>query len=184
MKQCPRCSATNDVNARFCANCGYTATTVNQQQYAVPIKKKSKLLLPLGILGGVIGLCALFGIIGGISNMVDKNKTNQGSTITVNSSDSGQTSKPKTIQAPPVEKAAPTKSETGVTMANFNKIKTGMTYSEVVKILGSEGEVMSENEMAGYKTEMYQWQGDSFVSNMNAMFQNRKLISKAQFGLK
>lgn len=71
----------------------------------------------------------------------------------------------------------------GVTMANFNKIKNGMRYEEVVKILGKEGEVLSETEAGGYKTVMYKWDGEGF-SNLNAMFQNGKLISKAQFGLK
>lgn len=84
--------------------------------------------------------------------------------------------------------STPAPSETaGVTMENFSKLKTGMKYDEVVKILGKEGEVLSENEMGGYRTVMYKWDGEgdsSWGANMNAMFQNGKLVSKSQFGLK
>lgn len=70
-------------------------------------------------------------------------------------------------------------------MSEFNQIQDGMSYSDVVKIIGSQGEMMSSNSIGGYKTVMYKWDGSgSFGANMNAMFQNDKLISKAQFGLK
>jgi hypothetical protein len=71
----------------------------------------------------------------------------------------------------------------GVTLENFGRLKDGMTYPEVVKILGKEGTEISSSNIAGYKTVMYQWEGQGF-GNMNAMFQNGKLVSKAQFGLK
>jgi septal ring-binding cell division protein DamX len=58
-----------------------------------------------------------------------------------------------------------------------------VTYEEVVKIIGFEGTEMSSTEIGGIKTIMYSWQNDD-GSNMNAMFQNNKLNTKAQFGLK
>jgi hypothetical protein len=70
-----------------------------------------------------------------------------------------------------------------VTMEEFKKIKNGMTYEEVVEIIGFEGTEMSSTEIGGIKTIMYSWQNDD-GSNMNAMFQNNKLNTKAQFGLK
>jgi hypothetical protein len=74
---------------------------------------------------------------------------------------------------------------TGVNMVNYSKLQTGMSYEEVVSILGSNGEEMSSNDIAGYKSVMYKWDGDgSFGANLNAMFQNGKLIQKAQYGLK
>lgn len=77
-----------------------------------------------------------------------------------------------------------TKTTAGINLANFNLIKTGMKYDQVVKILGKEGEVLSETEMAGYKTVIYKWDGAGLGANMNAVFQNEKLISKSQYGLK
>jgi hypothetical protein len=77
------------------------------------------------------------------------------------------------------------KDTTGVNMENYSKLQTGMSYEEVVRILGKQGEEMSSNDIAGYRTVMYMWDGDSgFGANMNAIFQNGKLVSKAQFGLK
>ena len=70
-------------------------------------------------------------------------------------------------------------------MENYNRLKTGMTYAQVVQILGKEGEELSSNEIGGYTTVMYKWDGDAgWGANMNAMFQNGKMNSKSQFGLK
>ena len=71
-----------------------------------------------------------------------------------------------------------------VNKAAFQSLKTGMSYRQAVAILGSEGEEISSNEIGGAKTVMYKWEGGGFGANMNAMFQNDKLISKAQMGLK
>ena len=76
------------------------------------------------------------------------------------------------------------RSGAGVTMENYNKLQTGMTYEQVVDILGEEGKEMSSNDIAGYKNVMYMWKAGGFsVGNMNAMFQNDALIQKAQFEL-
>ncbi|OYD07593.1 DUF3862 domain-containing protein [Paludifilum halophilum] len=76
------------------------------------------------------------------------------------------------------------KKDSGVTLDNFQKIENGMTYDEVVEILGKEGELISEAGEGQYKTEMYQWEGDSgFGANMNVTFQNDEVQSKAQAGL-
>lgn len=110
-------------------------------------------------------------------------------------SERSTTSTPSGTQNPPAHqtprkgddtaaKETPRKEVGAVNMENFNKLKTGMKYSEVVEILGKEGEILSETEVGGYKTVMYKWDGESLLSNMNAMFQNGKMISKAQFGLK
>ncbi|NLQ05068.1 DUF3862 domain-containing protein [Cylindrospermopsis raciborskii] len=78
----------------------------------------------------------------------------------------------------------PERERGGVTMANYNKLRTGMTYEQVVKILGEEGKEISSNDIAGYKNVMYMWKAGGFsVGNMNAMFQNGALVQKAQFEL-
>ena len=74
---------------------------------------------------------------------------------------------------------------TGVTMENYNKLQTGMTYDQVVSILGEEGKEMSSNDIGGYKNVMYMWKAGGFsVGNMHAMFQNGALVQKAQFELR
>ena len=78
----------------------------------------------------------------------------------------------------------PERERGGVTMANYNRLQTGMTYEQVVEILGEEGKEMSSNDMAGYKNVMYMWKAGGFsAGNMNAMFQNGALVQKAQFEL-
>lgn len=72
----------------------------------------------------------------------------------------------------------------GVTMAQYNRIKSGMSYNKVVSILGQPTEELSSSEMMGITTVMYMWEGNSLGGNMNVMFQNKKVVSKAQFGLK
>jgi len=87
-------------------------------------------------------------------------------------------------EVPPTEAEA-SDSETGVTLANFNKLQNGMSYAEVVAILGRDGTVLSESDIAGFHTVMYSWEADKGIlgANMNAMFQNGELVQKAQFGL-
>lgn len=71
-----------------------------------------------------------------------------------------------------------------VTKEQYLALKSGMSYSDAVSILGCPGEEMSSTDMAGYSTVMYMWEGSSMGANMNAMFQNDKMVSKAQFGLR
>jgi hypothetical protein len=72
----------------------------------------------------------------------------------------------------------------GVTLAQFHQLADGMTYTRAAEILGGPGAEMSRTSISGTTTVMYAWQGSGSVgANMNAIFQNDKLISKAQFGL-
>jgi DNA-directed RNA polymerase subunit RPC12/RpoP len=78
------------------------------------------------------------------------------------------------------------------TLAEFQRLQTGMSYEQVVEIIGAEGTLVSSNTLPGVPgfsdpitTEMYSWEGHGGLgANMNAMFQNYALISKSQFGLK
>lgn len=76
-----------------------------------------------------------------------------------------------------------------VTKSEFSQIQNGMSYREVVAIIGAEGEELTSNTIEGVPgltdeivTVMYMW-GNADGANMNAMFQNDKLIQKSQFGL-
>ena len=72
----------------------------------------------------------------------------------------------------------------GVTMARYTALPHGISYHDAVAILGADGTELSSNEIGGTKTVMYQWPGQGRGANMNATFQNDKLVSKAQFGLR
>ncbi|HEC62755.1 MAG TPA: hypothetical protein ENI27_10965 [bacterium] len=70
-----------------------------------------------------------------------------------------------------------------ITKARFMELETGMSHAQAVLVIGKEGELLSENNIAGFHTAMYSW-ANWDESNMNIMFQNDRLIQKAQFGLK
>lgn len=73
-----------------------------------------------------------------------------------------------------------------ISKAEYNQIKSGMTYEEVVEIVGSEGEIMSE--VGDPKDELYtfvvMWEGEGQLgANANFTFQGGKMEMKAQVGL-
>ena len=78
-------------------------------------------------------------------------------------------------------------SEGSISLEEFNKIETGMTYDEVCDIVGGEGTLGSSVDVGigeEYKTEIYQWTGDGSIgANANVSFQGGKVVSKAQIGL-
>jgi hypothetical protein len=80
----------------------------------------------------------------------------------------------------------PAKNSPKISKAEFNQLKNGMTYDEVVKIIGSKGELLSSSGQKGTDTytTIYSWDGEgSLGANANVTFQGGKLISKAQFGV-
>ena len=84
------------------------------------------------------------------------------------------------------ETAAPVSKDDGkLTEEKFKQITDGMTYEEVVKIIGSEGKIMSETGSAGepYHTVMYEFETDGALAASTMTFQGGKLINKAQFGV-
>jgi len=70
-----------------------------------------------------------------------------------------------------------------VTMDAYRGLKTGMNYIDACATIGFWGTEITRSDLAGYTTVMYAWQNPG-GSNMNAMFQNGQLVSKAQFGLR
>jgi hypothetical protein len=75
------------------------------------------------------------------------------------------------------------RSASGVTLAAYMRIENGMSYEQVREIIGRDGQEISSSNIAGYLTVMYSWKNWN-GSNMNAMFQNDQLVTKAQFGLR
>ena len=70
-----------------------------------------------------------------------------------------------------------------ITLDEFNAIETGMTYEEVVAIVGSEGTVMSEASVGDVTTTMYYWYADNGIANANVTISDGKVFAKAQVGL-
>lgn len=72
-----------------------------------------------------------------------------------------------------------------ITLEEYNKIETGMTYEQVVEIVGSNGTVSSQVEANGYKIVIITWYGNGVAgSNANVTFTNNAVTGKAQVGLK
>ena len=93
--------------------------------------------------------------------------------LTTRSTDSsGRMVLPTSIAAPPPV----------VTKAEYDQVGNGMTYEQVTAIIGASGSELSRGDLAGFTSVMYSWT-NSNSSGMNAMFQNGKLVQKAQFGL-
>lgn len=74
-----------------------------------------------------------------------------------------------------------------ISLAEFNAITTGMTYDEVVSIIGGPGEILSQVDLGlgiGAATVMYSWPGEGGVgANATVMFQGGQVVSKSQAGL-
>ena len=110
------------------------------------------------------------------------------------SSDDGSTNPAETTNTPPAattatpETTAPAKKSGKINMEKFEKINSGMTYEEVVAIIGEKGELSSEVDMgigSDFVTQIYTWQGEGILlrGNANITFQGGKVVAKAQFGL-
>lgn len=83
--------------------------------------------------------------------------------------------------------SATVKPDTTISMSEFERIETGMTYDEVVEIVGTDGELSTSVDMFGseLKTEMYVWRGNGSIgSNANVTFQGGTVVAKSQVGLK
>jgi hypothetical protein len=65
----------------------------------------------------------------------------------------------------------------------YDAVAIGLTAANVEAILGRAGEELSRSEIADITTAMYVWQNRD-GGNMNVLFQNGRVVSKAQFGLK
>ncbi len=75
-------------------------------------------------------------------------------------------------------------SAAAVTAAQFEKVSNGMSYEDVVAIMGGEGQLVSDTNIAGSSMQIYSWDGKTLGSNCTISFLNDKVNSKSQIGLK
>lgn len=105
-------------------------------------------------------------------------------------SGSAATAKPADSAAPSAKATEAPKNKPTMSKAEFDKLESGMTYDEATAIIGGPGEVVSESGKKGgtdleIHTVMLQYKGEGGVgANANLMFQDEKLVNKAQMGLK
>lgn len=73
-----------------------------------------------------------------------------------------------------------------VTLENFEKIGTSMTYEDVCELFREEGELASEVDvgMDEFKTQIYVWYDETGIANCNITFQGGYMTAKAQVGLR
>ncbi len=70
-----------------------------------------------------------------------------------------------------------------MSLAEYNSIKVGYTYAQVVGIVGAPGLLISQSTVGANSTQTYKWLGSVSGANANVTFRNDAVISKAQFGL-
>ena len=71
----------------------------------------------------------------------------------------------------------------GLTRAKYEQLQFGMTYDEVVKILGGPGEEAETYTAGSAKVVKYKWAGDN-NARITATFSNGKLSFKTRANLK
>jgi len=92
------------------------------------------------------------------------------------------------------EKESPSPSHTPLTEENaetvskaeYDSIKTGMTYEEVRDIIGSDGVILSESGKKGDPIHKvtYSWNGEGTSDSTSSfLFENEKLKTKSEVGL-
>ena len=70
-----------------------------------------------------------------------------------------------------------------MTLDKFNQIQTGMTYEQVVAIVGSEGTLSTESAYGNQSMKIYYWYASNGISNATISFTNGKVSAKSQIGL-
>lgn len=74
--------------------------------------------------------------------------------------------------------------DTSVTMEKFTQIKEGMTYAQVVEIMGSEGVEHSSMALMGSTLKTYAWSAPLNLGVITVSFSDNIVTSKVQLGLK
>ena len=69
-----------------------------------------------------------------------------------------------------------------MTIGEFNRIHTGMTYTEVIQIVDVPGELVSESAVGGSSSQVYRWPGPHGGAG-TVVILNGRVASKAQAGL-
>ena len=74
-------------------------------------------------------------------------------------------------------------SDSNLTLEKFNQIKNGMSYKEVVDILGKEGTETMDSGTGKYRVQSFKWEGDNYKF-ITIVMTGDKVSSKFQANLK
>ena len=116
----------------------------------------------------LIVVIIVIAIIGGSQTSTNNTQTSAPSEATSNTQSTTEDSSTKNVK---------------VTLEQYNQIKDGMTYDEVVEIFGGKESTSSESEVAGIKSEIKTWNGNGTFSVATIGFTNGEVSSKPQTGL-
>ena len=117
------------------------------------------------IAGYVLGGLFVLGVIG---NLIDPDQPTK---------DMG----PTVAAASPAKASAPKKC--GATLKEFSALQIGTSPATAARIIGCPGEEMSRVGFGGQQSVLLSWQGEAFLSSMNATFSDGRMTTKSQFGL-
>jgi Domain of Unknown Function with PDB structure (DUF3862) len=71
-----------------------------------------------------------------------------------------------------------------VSMVNYHRIANGMTFDEVVEIIGQPDQERARNQFEGFETVVFEWVGEGWLpGSMVLTFQNGRLFQKEQSNL-
>jgi hypothetical protein len=60
-----------------------------------------------------------------------------------------------------------------------------MSYVEARRVVGCEGELISQLELSGTNTAMVRWDSaNTYFGSLTVTFQNNRLVSRSQFALR
>ena len=113
---------------------------------------------------------AVLGILAGISILGHSNQDGQKAALAAKST------------AVVTQKTAAKKC--GATRREYEALQIGITLGQAAGIIGCKGSEMSRVAYGGQETIMVSWPGEEgLFSNMNATFDNDRLVGKGQLGL-
>ena len=70
-----------------------------------------------------------------------------------------------------------------ITAEKYEQIQNGMTYQELVALIGEEGNLTAESETLGSKTVMYEWTAEDGWGTAIIVLQDNAVINKSQTGV-
>lgn len=152
---------------KICKECG---AEVSKSAKVCP--KCGKKLKHTGLIVFIV-IIVIFICLGAIIS--SNNNTTTTSTTTQTGTNVVQTQKEETSEEDTSGKA---------TLEKFNKIETGMTYQQVVDIMGAEGTLSTESSFGNQSMQIYYWYASNGISNATISFMNGEVSGKTQIGLK